>query len=130
MIEKDINEITEQDLQFLVDNAVLEDKTLEYKQTLPNNFEADKKEFLADVSSFANASGGDLIYGIASEKGTPKPLVGLDINPDQAIQWLDNIIRTGIEPRIPSISIPPPIRLKNGRVVLIIRIPRSWASPH
>ncbi len=63
MIEK------EEDLQALVDNSVLECKTIEYKQALPSNSESGKKEFLADVSSFANASGGDLIYGVSESKG-------------------------------------------------------------
>ena len=79
MIKKDIDQITEEDLQALIDNSVLEIKTIEYKQSLPSNAESAKKEFLADVSSFANASGGDIIYGIVEDKetGTPKSLEGL-----------------------------------------------------
>ena len=132
MIKKDIDQITEEDQQALIDNSVLEIKTIEYKQALPTNSEADKKEFLADVSSFANASGGDIIYGIVEDKetGTPKLLEGLTIeNIDQEILRLDNIIRNGIEPRIHSVSIQP-IPLRNSRVALIIRAPKSWSSPH
>jgi len=126
MIEK------EEDLQVLVDNSVLESKTIEYKQSLPSNSESDKKEFLADVSSFANASGGDLIFGIIADKktGTPKSLEGLIIeNIDQEILRLENMIRGGIEPRIPSV-ITEPIKLSNSNFALIIRIPKSWVSPH
>lgn len=61
MISKGIEQITEEDLQNLIGNSVSERKTIEYKQTLPGNSDSDKKEFLADVSSFANASSGDLI---------------------------------------------------------------------
>jgi hypothetical protein len=43
----------------LVDNQVSEHKTIEYKEALLGNADGDKKEFLADVSSFANESGGD-----------------------------------------------------------------------
>lgn len=132
MIEKDIDKISEGDLQSLVDNSVLEKKTLEYKQKLPGNKDSDKKEFLADVSSFANASGGDLIYGIIEDRttGTPKTLEGLNIrNVDQEITRLDNIIRNGIKPRIPSINIKP-VSLSNSKTVLIIRVPKSWISPH
>ena len=126
MIEK------EEDLQALVDNSVLESKTIEYKQALPSNSDSDKKEFLADVSSFANASGGDLIYGLIEDRetGIPKSLEGLSIdNIDQEILRLDNMIRAGIEPRILSVSIHP-ISLQNSRVALVIRIPKSWISPH
>ena len=89
----------EEDLQTLVDNSVLECKTIEYKQALPSNSDSDKKEFLADVSSFANASGGDLIFGIIADKktGAPKSLEGLSIeNIDQEILRLENMIRGGI----------------------------------
>jgi len=126
MVEK------EEDLQALKDNSVPEGRTIEYKQSLPSNLDSDKKEFLADVSSFANASGGDLIYGIVADKktGTPKSVEGLSIeNIDQEISRLDNIIRNGIEPRIPSVSIQS-IPLKNTKVALIIRVPKSWISPH
>ena len=133
MLNKDIEQITKDDLQALIDNEVTERKTIEYKQALPGNSEKEKKEFLADVSSFANASGGDLIYGINEDKktGKPKSLDGLDIeNIDQEILRLDNIIRSGIQPRIPSVMISPPIPLENSKVALIIKIPKSWVSPH
>ncbi|MBA7577215.1 MAG: hypothetical protein GH159_00605 [Dehalococcoidia bacterium] len=132
MINKDIEQVTKDDLQTLVDNAVLERKTLEYKQALPSNSDSAKKEFLADVSSFANASGGDLIFGITENKktGAPKSLDGLSIeNPDQEILRLENTIRDGIEPRIPSISTRS-IPLDSAKVALIIRVPKSWSAPH
>ena len=88
MITKNVNEITEDYLQELIDNSVSENKTLEYKLSLPVNSDDDKKEFLADVSSFSNASGGVLIYGISEdrEKGIPKKLEGLTVeNTDQKV---------------------------------------------
>lgn len=133
MIPKDIDAIKEEDLQALIDNAVSERKTIEYKQSLPKDADSDKKEFLADVSSFANASGGDIIFGMVEDKktGAPKSLDGLSIeNPDQEILRLDSIIRTGIQPRLPSVTISPPINLSNSKVALVIRIPKSWISPH
>lgn len=132
MINKDIDQITEQDLQELIDEGTIEIKTLEYKVELPGGTDSEKKEFLADVSSFANASGGDIIYGIISDKSTGKPLElkGLSItNADNEILRLENIIRDSIEPRIPSINIKS-IQLTNSQYVIIIRIPRSWNKPH
>lgn len=132
MIGRDIDHITEENLQALVDNSVVERKTLEYKQALLGNSDREKKEFLADVSSFGNASGGDLVYGIIEDKktGIPKSLEGLSIeNVDQEILRMENLIRDGVEPRIPSVSIRP-IALKSSRVALVIRIPKSWISPH
>ena len=128
MIDKPIDQITEQDLQSLIDNAISERKTIEYKQTLQVGFDSEKKEFLADVSSFANASGGDLIFGIATEEEMPKTLLGIDITTPE-ITRLDSIIRDGIEPRLPSITIKP-IPLSNSKNVLVIRVAKSWLNPH
>jgi len=130
MIAKNIEQITEEDLQALIDNSVLEGKTIEYKESLPSNLDRDKIEFLADISSFANASGGDLIYGIIEGSGIPKTLEGLIIeNVDQEISRLDSIIRDGIEPRILGIKLQP-IKLSNSKMALIIRVYKSWISPH
>jgi len=132
MIQKNIDEITEEDLQALIDNSVLESKSIEYKQSLPGNSDSKKKEFLADVSSFANASGGELIYGIIEDRNTriPEILEGLTIkNADQEISRLDSMIRDGIEPRMLGIIIKP-IKISNSKTALIIRIPKSWISPH
>ncbi len=132
MIAKEIDQIKEEDLQTLIDNSVSERKTIEYKQALPGNPDSEKIKFLASVSSFANASGGDLIFGITEDRrtGTPKSLEGLSIdNIDQEILRLENMIRDGIQPRTLSVIIQP-IPLKNSRIALIIRVPKSWISPH
>ena len=133
MINKNIEEITKDDLQSLIDDQVIEHKTLEYKQRLPGDLEKEKKEFLADVSSFANASGGDIIYGIVEDKktGKPKSIDGLVIeNPDQEILRLENIIRNGLQPRLPSLTISKPIPIKEDKIALVIRVQKSWISPH
>lgn len=122
--------IEEKTLQDLVDNQVPESKTIDYKEALLGNSDSDKREFLADVSSFANASGGHLIFGIRESSGVPVELCGLqNINVDSEILRIESIIRDGIEPRIPGVSIRA-VPLQNQRWALVIRIPRSWASPH
>ncbi len=131
-LEKPLDSITEEDLKQLIENQVLEKKRLDYKVSLPLTADADKKEFLADVSSFANSSGGDIIYGISQDNttGFPSELVGIDSeNIDKEILRLESIIREGIEPRIPSTAFQP-IKLANAKVVLILRVQKSWASPH
>jgi hypothetical protein len=132
VIPKDLDEITEADLQFLVDNRVLELRRKEYKGALPGDLANERKEFLGDVSSLANAGGGDLIFGITEDRrtGEPKSLVGLDIeNVDQEVLKWDNVIRNGIEPRLPAVAIHP-VLLTNGNVALVVRVHRSWLAPH
>jgi len=124
-----LDSITEGHLQALISNNVCERKALEYKTELPGNSDADKREFLADVSSFANASGGDMIYGIEAKSGVPARLNGLAIAGDKEILRLEEIIQNGVAPRIPGIATRA-VPLQNSKFALIVRIPRSWALPH
>ncbi|MFA4830554.1 MAG: ATP-binding protein [Patescibacteria group bacterium] len=129
MINKHLDKIEFNDLEQLRSNAVLEGKTIEYKKLLPSNSDADRKEFLADISSFANASGGDLIFGISEENGSPKSIDGVEIeNVDEEIRKYENIIRDGIEPRI--IFATRTVNVSDKKNVFIFRINRSWAGPH
>ena len=68
MIPKEFDTIGKEDIEALVANAVSEGRTIEYKEKLPGGTDDDRREFLADASSFANAGGGDLIYGIREKR--------------------------------------------------------------
>lgn len=137
MIPKRIDQITSDDIQSLIDNGVRESKTIEYKQELPGNTEKDKKEFLADISSFANASGGTVIYGIIEARdsnnkptGTPQQAEGLGgINADSEVRRLEQILLSGLEPRIPGLAIRPVDGFSKGPVI-VVQIPKSWSAPH
>jgi hypothetical protein len=124
------SQITEQDLQSLILDREAEGKTFEYKRDVVGKVEADKKEFLYDVSSFANTNGGCLIFGMEEEKGYPSSLVGLEnVNPDQEILRLEQMLRDGVRPPIIGVE-SAAIALNNGNVALVMRIPRSWNPPH
>lgn len=127
---KRIENLVEEDLQALVSAGVPEGRLVEYKLTLPGGGDGDKKEFLADVSSFANASGGDIVYGIREQQGAAAELVGLPASDwDADCLRLEEIIRNGIEPRIPNLVIRV-IALDISRAAIVIRIARSFARPH
>jgi len=129
MIKKELNAITVTDLNLLIENAITEGKTIEYKKELPNNSDSDKKEFLADVSSFSNTSGGDLIYGMTEEGGIPLEVVGVEVpDVDAEIRKYENTIRDGLEPRINfSTHV---IKLETSKVIFIFRMSKSWLGPH
>lgn len=55
---KNLEEITQTDLEAVVEQKLAEWKTIEYKQTLVIETDAARKKFLSQVSSFANALGG------------------------------------------------------------------------
>ncbi len=139
MIQKAFDDITKTDIDFLIENKIGESKTLEYKEKLPDSKDGDKKEFLADISSFANASGGDVIYGIKAavddngkKTGEPEavtPLLG--ITADEAKLQIESLIRTGIEPRI-TVHVKEVAGYGNdgNGFVILIRIIQSFSSPH
>lgn len=129
-ISKPLELLEESDLQTLLDNEVPEGKTIDYKEALSGNGDSNKKEFLYDISSFANTSGGHLIFGIKEDKGVPTEICGLNIpDADAVILKLENSIRDGIAPRIPGVAARA-ISLSNDRVVIVFRIPRSFSQPH
>ena len=130
MIHKPIDQIMKDDILTLIENEVREGKTLDYKLTLPGGSDSEKKEFLADVSSFANASGGDLCFGIKEVGGVPVEANGLaDIDVDGQILRLESTVRDGIDPRVPGVQTRPIEGFDKGPI-LIVRIPQSWTSPH
>ena len=77
MIPKPINNVAAADIDDLVRNKVPETRTIEYKRELPGSTDSDKREFLADVSSFANTAGGDLLFGVAEMEGLPTKVIGV-----------------------------------------------------
>ena len=64
----------EADLQRLIDDGVPEGREIDYKLELAVATDQEKKEFLADVSSFANTVGGVLYIGIKEESLLPMEL--------------------------------------------------------
>jgi predicted HTH transcriptional regulator len=73
------NTMEEADLQRLIDDGVPEGREIDYKLDLTVGTDEQKKEFLADVSSFANTVGGTLYIGIREENLLPVELVGLSV---------------------------------------------------
>jgi hypothetical protein len=129
-LHKPIDSITEEDLQALISEPVAEGKTIDYKQALPDNTSGSKREFLADVTSFANAVGGHLVFGMKESGGIPTELCGLDVaNNEAECLRLENLIRDNIEPRLPG-SFIHAIQLESSKTAIVVFIPRSWTSPH
>ncbi|QDU61290.1 Divergent AAA domain protein [Planctomycetes bacterium Pan216] len=134
--DKRLDDITASDIQGLIDNEVPEGPTLEYKQALELDTRDQRKEFAADVSSFANARGGDIIFGIVEKQengkntGLADSVVGLpDINVDQELLRIQQILRHTIEPRVP-IAEPRFVDGFASGAVLVIRVGKSWIGPH
>lgn len=135
--DKPLNQLTPNDVLALRELETREGLKIEYKECLPGRTDSDKKEFLADVSSFANAAGGDLLYGVRERRdadgkstGIPDEFPGLgEINLDVVHQRLESIIQAGLAPRVLGLKFYSVPVLSNSPL-LIIRVPRSWSGPH
>jgi hypothetical protein len=126
----DFDRLCEADLRSLLGNEAAEGIGLDYKSQLYDLSDADKKkEFLKDVSSFANIAGGDIIIGMTAEGGLPTGLIGVEADLDAEMLRLESLLRDRVEPRIVGVRMRP-IPLANGRRALVIRIPKSWNPPH
>jgi hypothetical protein len=113
----------------LVAEKVLEDARIEFKRQLPQATEADRIEFVKDVSAFANGRGGTIIYGVAEISGTASAILGLGtVDKDAEQLRLQQTLRSGIQPRIGGLALRWVHHPKGP--VLAIGVPRSLAAPH
>jgi hypothetical protein len=130
LTRSDFDSITEQDLLDLINAAVPESRAIEYKRDLYGGRDEDKREFLKDVSSFANSSGGHLVIGIEESSGLPVKLSPLtSANPDSELDRLNSLVRDGIDPRINGVR-SKAVLLMGGGYAFVIRVPPSWNPPH
>lgn len=128
--EKDFKEIGPADLESLKENGIPEGGDIEYKQALQLDSSDQRKEFLKDVSGFANAGGGHLIFGIREDKGVPVEVCGIDLpDPDKAILTIGNLTRDRLDPRLSGFYVRA-VALKNGKHAIVMRIRKSWNGPH
>ncbi|MBN1845337.1 MAG: ATP-binding protein [Sedimentisphaerales bacterium] len=130
LFNKPLSEVTLDDIESLAENKVPESRTLDYKRDLYGENDAGKREFLIDVSAFANTLGGYLLIGIEESDGIPKHITGIEIdNTDQHRLKFENLLRTGVDPPIRGIDFHA-VKVDSSRTLLIIEIPRSVSRPH
>ena len=130
MLRQPTGSLTYADIEALVTESVGENRTLEFKRELAIHNDESKREFLADVSAFANSAGGDIVFGIKESQGIATGILGLEVNdPDGETLRLENILRSGLDPRLPNVVFRW-IATPNNRKVLVVRTARSWAAPH
>lgn len=130
MIAKPIDAIAEADLLQLIEAGTPEGKCIEYKRALPEGNDAGKVRFLRSVTALANTQGGDLIYGMEALDGIPQRLCALAMSSaDQVLQRLESLCADGVSPRLVGIRyrfVP----LSSGGEVLVLRVAKSWNTPH
>lgn len=136
LLGKRIKDVTIDDIQRLIDNEVAESMTIEYKAELKIDKGEERKEFLADITSFTNTEGGVIIYGIAEKKdsnhqnlGIPDRLTPIESeNTEKLIQAIESIAKDGVEPKIGNLAVH--TIQHQGGYLLLIGISKSIGLPH
>lgn len=135
LLGKRADEITEFDINRLLENQIQENKNLDYKRDLKLSKDSDKKEFLFDISAMYNTDGGCFIFGIEELKdekgqntGKPSKIAGLKIeNSDKLIQQIEDILKNSTEPSISQILLRE-IEIDSNKL-LIIGVPKGLGLP-
>lgn len=110
-----------EDVNALLQGGLNDLRQVEFKPFLPAATDAGREEFLADISSFANASGGHIFYGMAADAG--KSAV------EETKSWLEQVAVTGVAPRMPGLQFKT-LELPENRFLLAVRVPKTWVGPH
>lgn len=130
-VGKPLRAVSLSDVKRLVDNAVTESLHLEYKSQISFG-DADKKEFLRDVTAFANADGGTIIFGVDEDRSTglPKGVNGFALtNADELRLRVEQILKDGIDERLPAYELEV-LQVDATNSVLLLRVPSSIRAPH
>jgi hypothetical protein len=110
---------------------VKESLTLEYKASAAIDKKDDNKklEMARDVCAFANAMGGQIIYGMTEKDHEPE---GHDNGVDSKTYpeiWFEQVLQQHITPTIPGLRIRH-VQLKKPMVAVVIDVPATKADPH
>jgi hypothetical protein len=128
-IPRNLTQTTASDLAALIEEQVMEGPYLDYKRDLPRLDGSGRHDLLADISAFANSSGGDVVYGIDEDgEGKASAITPSGANADEETRRIQDVLMNGLEPRVPGVQVHP-VTVQGG-FVLIVRVPQSWAGPH
>lgn len=128
MLTKVLRDLTIADIESLTGQS--ESRSIDFKSAPVGNSDRDRREFVADVTAFANAAGGDIVFGVAAPDGVATGVPGINVdNPDQERLRLGDLIRGGTEPRLTNFEIEW-LPMQGNLGVLVVRAPRSWIAPH
>lgn len=115
---------TRPDLEALHSNQVAETNSLEYKASAAiGNTDRIKAEIAKDISAMANASGGQIIYGMTEENHRPAGLDGGVPEPFNGL-WFEQVIQQNIKPIVEGLKIQP-VPAGGGRNYFVITVPAS-----
>lgn len=145
MLSEDWESVSIDTLLRAIENGYSEGKELEFKRQQNPDDPGHKQTTVAEVISFANATGGDLVIGLVDEEGVASGLwpVAYDDVDEVVLRWVD-IIKRNTDPELPQHLVEiKPLEVTEEHeeyvdehapsqtgFVLVLRIRRSWRAPH
>ena len=133
-LPSNLAETNQSHLQALIDQGIEEGPHLDFKRQLPSDWTRDAKQaFLADITAFANAGGGDLVYGIDEVDAVANAIVPMtQENWDERLRCLQDFLLHDVEPRVAGVQFQRVTVSVNsaGGSALVVRVPQSWSGPH
>ena len=128
LLGKNIDEIDGDTIKSLIDGGASESVHLEFKRDTYGKDDKSKREFLKDISAFANTLGGHLIIGIDENDGVATSVKSISENVGKELDRLESMVLTGIEPTIAGLCM---TRIDiDDKNIIIIYVPRSFNPPH
>ncbi|MDD5743074.1 MAG: ATP-binding protein [Candidatus Peribacteraceae bacterium] len=127
MFNKPLSKIILADVQQLVEERKeKEGQHLDYKRELSGS-DRDKREFLKDVTAFANSGGGYLIIG-ADEKTSTVCGTQDAVGNQKIEEWISNVLTPNIDQKVRyEIQLLP---FEDRKTVIVLHIPESPRKPH
>jgi hypothetical protein len=135
MLPANILQTTQADLDRLIGAQTREGPHIDFKRDLPAAWDdRSKVKFMADVTAFANAGGGDIIFGMDEDDDAQASAVVPQTlaSADEEVRRIQDFLLNLAEPRLPGTQVhalPVSVGGVDGHAV-VIRIPQSWAGPH
>jgi hypothetical protein len=124
---------TRAELDALHTGLIQESLTLEYKSSgAVDKAQSKKEEIAKDASAFANAAGGQIVYGMAEQKNLPAGLdAGLDPSEFPGI-WFEQVIQQNVTPQIDGLRVKEvPLDPGHTRIAVVVTIPAAQGrAPH
>jgi predicted HTH transcriptional regulator len=128
----DVQNLDYESLLKFIKLGLEEGAQVDYKEALSGTSKKESyKEFLKDISAFANAHGGLLIVGVKEPDDgllLENQIVGITDGVNLS-KDLERVAATSIDPRIPGLLIKT-VQLPNNTHVIIVFIPPSMNKPH
>ena len=132
LTQSQVQSMSEDALLRFLELKIPEGHSIDYKTELSgDNWEKQAREFLKDVTAFANASGGHLFIGVKEPTDDEKAndqITGIEAAEDTAHK-LESVAAANVDPRIPGILIRS-VALATGKNVIIVHVPPSLSRPH